>query len=70
MTMTVWPARENLQSFSALWRFEQGQVPVIAFINARSAESTTSIIPIAVHRMMRLRRNGTIPVFLLLQLII
>jgi hypothetical protein len=20
-----WPARENLQSFSALWRFEQGQ---------------------------------------------
>jgi hypothetical protein len=26
MTVTVWPARENLQSFSALWRFEQGQV--------------------------------------------
>jgi len=25
MTVTVWPARENLQSFSALWRFEQGQ---------------------------------------------
>jgi hypothetical protein len=25
MTLTVWPARENLQSFSALWRFEQGQ---------------------------------------------
>jgi hypothetical protein len=24
--VTVWPARENLQSFSALWRFEQGQV--------------------------------------------
>jgi hypothetical protein len=24
MTVTVWPARENLQSFSALWRFEQG----------------------------------------------
>ena len=22
--MTVWPAREDLQSFSALWRFEQG----------------------------------------------
>jgi putative tryptophan/tyrosine transport system substrate-binding protein len=51
-------------------RAQQQGVPVIAFINARSAESTTSIIPIAVHRMMRLRRNGTIPVFLLLQLII
>jgi polar amino acid transport system substrate-binding protein len=25
MTLTVWPARENLQSFSALWRFEQRQ---------------------------------------------
>src|SRR5713101_8067367 len=25
MTVTVWPARENLQSFSTLWRFEQGQ---------------------------------------------
>src|SRR2546430_14771321 len=25
MTMTVRPARANLQSFSALWRFEQGQ---------------------------------------------
>ena len=25
MTVTVWPARENLQPFSALWRFEQGQ---------------------------------------------
>ncbi len=25
MTVTVWPAHENLQSFSALWRFEQGQ---------------------------------------------
>ncbi len=25
MTVTVWPGRENLQSFSALWRFEQGQ---------------------------------------------
>jgi hypothetical protein len=25
MTVTVWPARENLQSFLALWRFEQGQ---------------------------------------------
>ena len=25
MTVTVWPDRENLQSFSALWRFEQGQ---------------------------------------------
>jgi len=25
MIVTVWPARENLQSFSALWRFEQGQ---------------------------------------------
>ena len=26
MTVTVWPARENLQSLSALWKFEQGQV--------------------------------------------
>jgi hypothetical protein len=26
MTVMVWPARENLQSFSALWRFEQGQL--------------------------------------------
>jgi hypothetical protein len=25
MTATVWPARKNLHSFSALWRFEQGQ---------------------------------------------
>ena len=25
MTVTVWPARENLQSFSALWSFEHGQ---------------------------------------------
>ena len=25
MTVTLLPARENLQSFSALWRFEQGQ---------------------------------------------
>jgi hypothetical protein len=25
MTVTVRPGRENLQSFSALWRFEQGQ---------------------------------------------
>ena len=24
MLMTVWPAREDLQSFSALWRFERG----------------------------------------------
>jgi hypothetical protein len=24
MAVTVWPARENLQSLSALWRFEQG----------------------------------------------
>src|SRR5688572_20190125 len=25
ITVTVRPARENLQSFSALWKFEQGQ---------------------------------------------
>jgi hypothetical protein len=25
MTVTVWSARENLQSFSNLWRFQQGQ---------------------------------------------
>ena len=25
MAVTVWPARKNLQSFPALWRFEQGQ---------------------------------------------
>ena len=56
--------------YARIYEFAMDRVPVIAFINARSAESTTSIIPIAVHRMMRLRRNGTIPVFLLLQLII
>ena len=26
MTVTVRPVRENLQSFSAMWKFEQGQV--------------------------------------------
>jgi hypothetical protein len=25
ITVTVWPTRENLQSYSALWNFEQGQ---------------------------------------------
>jgi hypothetical protein len=33
MTVTVWPARENLQSFSALWRFEQGQAGHQAFVD-------------------------------------
>ena len=28
MTVTVRPACENRQSFSALWRFEQGQVQI------------------------------------------
>ena len=30
MTETVWPTRENLQSFSALWRFEQGQANMLS----------------------------------------
>src|SRR5882757_4069071 len=37
MTVTVRPARENLQSFSALWRFEQGQQP----INSEECSETT-----------------------------
>jgi hypothetical protein len=32
MTVTVRPARANLQSFSALWRFEQGQEPRVTGI--------------------------------------
>jgi hypothetical protein len=39
MTVTVWPARENLQSFSTLWRFEQGQ----AAAKDRSATGTEGL---------------------------
>jgi hypothetical protein len=32
MTVTVRPARANPQSFSALWRFEQGQERIMAML--------------------------------------
>jgi hypothetical protein len=42
--VTVWPARENLQSFSTLWRFEQGQVQecidAAAYCERRAAAAT------------------------------
>jgi hypothetical protein len=30
MTVTVRPVRENHQPFSGLWKFEQGQPPILA----------------------------------------
>ena len=45
MTVTVWPARENLQSFSALWRFEQGQ-----------AQNRRHLAPIAHSEVARVER--------------
>jgi hypothetical protein len=44
MTVTVWPARENLQSFSALWRFEQGQAIAVGNSSADFATYVRSEI--------------------------